>query len=74
MTLLVLHLVRRSDELGSLERLLDELDRGHPAIELAGDPRIAGGSAADGSRRRGVSCQGRAGQTGWAEMITWPGW
>ena len=73
MTLLVLHLVRRSDELGSLERLSDELDRGHPAIELAGDPRIARGSAAHGYGRLDASWRGRAGQTGWAEMITWPG-
>jgi ATP/maltotriose-dependent transcriptional regulator MalT len=35
------HLVGRADELGSLERLLDELDRGHPgAIEMAGEPGI----------------------------------
>src|SRR5262249_36735858 len=32
-----------------------------------------GGSAADGGRRLGASCQGRAGQAGGAEMITWPG-
>jgi DNA-binding CsgD family transcriptional regulator/tetratricopeptide (TPR) repeat protein len=34
-------LVGRADELGSLERILDELDRGHPgAIEMAGEPGI----------------------------------
>jgi predicted ATPase len=33
--------VGRADELGSLERLLDELDEGHPgALELAGEPGI----------------------------------
>jgi DNA-binding NarL/FixJ family response regulator len=33
--------VGRADELGSLERILDELDRGHPgSIELAGEPGI----------------------------------
>jgi len=40
-TLLIEHLVGRDDELGSLERPLDELDRGRPgAIELAGEPGI----------------------------------
>jgi ATP/maltotriose-dependent transcriptional regulator MalT len=35
------HFVGRADELGSLERILDELDRGRPgAIELAGEPGI----------------------------------
>jgi DNA-binding CsgD family transcriptional regulator/tetratricopeptide (TPR) repeat protein len=35
------HFVGRADELGVLERLLDELDRGRPgAIELAGEPGI----------------------------------
>jgi ATP/maltotriose-dependent transcriptional regulator MalT len=35
------HLVGRADELGSLERILDELDRGCPgAIEVAGEPGI----------------------------------
>src|SRR4249919_83262 len=35
------HLVGRADELESLERLLDELDRGDPgAIEVAGEPGI----------------------------------
>jgi DNA-binding NarL/FixJ family response regulator/tetratricopeptide (TPR) repeat protein len=35
------YLVGRADELGSLERLLDELDRGHPGtIEVAGEPGI----------------------------------
>jgi DNA-binding CsgD family transcriptional regulator len=35
------HLVGRGEEIGSLERTLDELDRGHPgAIELAGEPGI----------------------------------
>ena len=35
------HLVGRADELGSLERLLDELDRGCPgAVEVAGAPGI----------------------------------
>jgi DNA-binding NarL/FixJ family response regulator len=35
------HLVGRADELGSLERLLDELDRGRPgAIGLVGEPGI----------------------------------
>src|SRR5262245_35994278 len=34
-------LVGRADELGSLQRILDELARGHPgAIELAGEPGI----------------------------------
>jgi ATP/maltotriose-dependent transcriptional regulator MalT len=34
-------LVGRADELGSLERVLNELDRGHPrALELAGEPGI----------------------------------
>jgi ATP/maltotriose-dependent transcriptional regulator MalT len=41
MTVVTGHLVGRVDELGSLERILDELDRGHPgAIELAGEPGI----------------------------------
>src|SRR6266540_5313712 len=40
-TLLTGHFVGRADELGSLERILDELDRGCPgAIELAGEPGI----------------------------------
>jgi ATP/maltotriose-dependent transcriptional regulator MalT len=40
-TLLTGHLVGRADELGSLERLLDELDRGCPGlIEVAGEPGI----------------------------------
>jgi ATP/maltotriose-dependent transcriptional regulator MalT len=40
-TLVTGHLVGRVDELGSLERILDELDRGHSgAIELAGEPGI----------------------------------
>ena len=35
------HFVGRADELGSLERILDELDRGCPgAIEVAGEPGI----------------------------------
>ncbi len=35
------HLIGRADELGSLERMLDELDRSHPGtIELAGEPGI----------------------------------
>jgi DNA-binding NarL/FixJ family response regulator/tetratricopeptide (TPR) repeat protein len=35
------HFVGRTDELGSLQRLLDELARGHPgAIEVAGEPGI----------------------------------
>jgi DNA-binding CsgD family transcriptional regulator len=36
------HLVGRAGELGSLDRVLDELDRGRPsgAIELAGEPGI----------------------------------
>jgi ATP/maltotriose-dependent transcriptional regulator MalT len=35
------HFIGRADELGSLERLLDELDRGRPgAVELAGEPGI----------------------------------
>jgi ATP/maltotriose-dependent transcriptional regulator MalT len=35
------HLVGRADELGSLEIVLDELDRGHPgAIHLEGEPGI----------------------------------
>src|SRR5215831_16757680 len=39
--LLTGHLVGRAGELGSLERILDELDRGCPgAIELAGEPGI----------------------------------
>jgi predicted ATPase len=39
--LLTGHFVGRADELGSLERILDELDRGCPgAIELAGEPGI----------------------------------
>jgi ATP/maltotriose-dependent transcriptional regulator MalT len=34
-------LVGRADELGSLERILDELDRGRPgAVELSGEPGI----------------------------------
>ena len=41
MALLAEHLVGRADELGSLEAVLDELDRGAPgAIELAGEPGI----------------------------------
>ena len=41
MTLLTGHFVGRADELSSLERILDELDRGCPgAIELAGEPGI----------------------------------
>jgi predicted ATP-dependent serine protease len=40
-TLLTGHFVGRADELSSLERILDELDRGCPgAIELAGEPGI----------------------------------
>jgi AAA ATPase domain len=40
-TLLTGHFVGRADELGSLEGILDELDRGCPgAIELAGEPGI----------------------------------
>ena len=39
--LLTGHFVGRTDELGSLERILDELDRGCPgALELAGEPGI----------------------------------
>jgi DNA-binding NarL/FixJ family response regulator len=39
--LLTGHFVGRADELGSLERMLDELDRGCPgAIEVAGEPGI----------------------------------
>src|SRR5262245_65561643 len=35
------HFVGRADELGSLERILGELDRGCPgAIEVAGEPGI----------------------------------
>jgi DNA-binding NarL/FixJ family response regulator len=41
LTLVTGHLVGRVDELGSLERILDELDRGHRgAVELAGEPGI----------------------------------
>jgi predicted ATPase len=41
MALLAEHLVGRVDELGSLERILDELDQGRPgAIEVAGEPGI----------------------------------
>ena len=41
MTLLTGHFVGRADELGSLKRLLDELDRGCPGvIEVAGEPGI----------------------------------
>ena len=41
MAMLAEHLVGRADELGSLQRLLDELDRGRPGvIELAGEPGI----------------------------------
>jgi predicted ATPase len=41
MELLTGHFVGRTDELGSLERILDELDRGCPgAIEVAGEPGI----------------------------------
>jgi len=41
MRLLTGHFVGRADELGSLERILDELDRGCPgAIEVAGEPGI----------------------------------
>jgi ATP/maltotriose-dependent transcriptional regulator MalT len=40
-TLLTGHFAGRADELSSLERILDELDRGCPgAIELAGEPGI----------------------------------
>jgi tetratricopeptide (TPR) repeat protein len=40
-TLLTGHFVGRADELASLERILDEVDRGCPgAIELAGEPGI----------------------------------
>src|SRR5215468_9899058 len=40
-TLLTGHFVGRADELGSLERILDELERGCPgAIEVAGEPGI----------------------------------
>src|SRR5215468_4261223 len=39
--LLTGHFVGRADELGSLERILDGLDRGRPgAIEVAGEPGI----------------------------------
>jgi ATP/maltotriose-dependent transcriptional regulator MalT len=39
--LLTGHFVGRADQLGSLERILDELDRGCPgAIEVAGEPGI----------------------------------
>jgi predicted ATPase len=62
MALLAERLVGRADELGSLERLLDELDRGHPgAIELAGEPGIGKTrllrheSARRGRPRRAVS-------------------
>jgi predicted ATPase len=41
MTLLTGHFVGRADELGSLEGILGELDRGCPrAIEVAGEPGI----------------------------------
>jgi ATP/maltotriose-dependent transcriptional regulator MalT len=41
MRLVTGHFVGRADELGSLERILDELDRGCPgAIEVAGEPGI----------------------------------
>jgi ATP/maltotriose-dependent transcriptional regulator MalT len=41
MALLAEHLVGRADELGLLERVLDELDRDHSvALELAGEPGI----------------------------------
>jgi ATP/maltotriose-dependent transcriptional regulator MalT len=41
MTPVAEHLVGRGDELGSLERILDELSRGHPgAVEVAGEPGI----------------------------------
>lgn len=41
MALLAEHLVGRADELGLLERILDNLVRGHPgAIELVGEPGI----------------------------------
>jgi ATP/maltotriose-dependent transcriptional regulator MalT len=40
-SLLTGHFVGRAGELGSLERILDELDRGRPhAIEIAGEPGI----------------------------------
>src|SRR5215472_3444864 len=39
--LLTGHFVGRADELGSLERILDELDGGCPgAVEVAGEPGI----------------------------------
>src|SRR5215470_12298797 len=37
---------------------------------VAGRPSLAGEQP---GRRLGASCQGRAGQAGWAEMIIWPG-
>src|SRR5438093_7025635 len=41
MPLLAEHLVGRADELGSLDQVLAELDRGHSgAIELVGEPGI----------------------------------
>src|SRR6266540_5698007 len=41
MALVAEHLVGRADEIGSLERLLDELDRGRPgSIEVVGEPGI----------------------------------
>jgi hypothetical protein len=41
--LLTGHFVGRADELGSLEQILDELDRGCPgAIAVAGEPAAAG--------------------------------
>jgi len=41
MSLVAEHLVGRADEIGSLERLLDELDRGRPgSIEVVGEPGI----------------------------------
>ena len=36
-------------------------------------PTLPAGSAAHVSWRLGASCQGRAGQAGWVEMITWSG-
>ena len=78
------HVVRAGLTLGKALRqaIEDRLDllpaagRGFGAKE--GDrvmvrPQTLAGSAADGRRRRGASCQGRVGQTGWAEMIIWSG-
>jgi len=58
---------------GIYVRAFREMTRTLAAAGFTGRAADLRRPAAHGSRRLGASGQGRAGQAGWAEMITWSG-